>query len=304
MELYVATKMPTIMNTRAKNRSRRNFWRAFTLIELLVVIAIIAILAAMLLPVLATAKKKAQMTYCLNNEKQFGLALQMYADDYKNMVLPFYIDAGGGDAGGFYAEPAQNGGNSFAGLSQSAALANCIAALTNSIIYPYVKNPAIFHCPGDTRISRGTGQGFAYATYSKTQNYGGEAYQNYWGQGATILKLSDFTAPAQTFEFVEDTDWRGYDEGTFVVNGNVTGSGVSTQPFNFTTEDPLGMYHGNIQEWGYGDGHAEPHKWTDQDAIDKGTQASQGVAVNGWALPQNTSDYQFMRYRWRFPGWR
>lgn len=52
-----------------------------TLMELLVVIAIIAIVASILIPTIGKARMRARLTQGMNNLKQIGISLQIYADD-------------------------------------------------------------------------------------------------------------------------------------------------------------------------------------------------------------------------------
>jgi prepilin-type N-terminal cleavage/methylation domain-containing protein/prepilin-type processing-associated H-X9-DG protein len=80
------------ISSEIKNRTKQS---GFTLIELLVVIAIIAIIAAMLLPVLSAAKKRALRIECVSNLKQWGLAFQIYGNDNNDRMPAGFNDPNG-----------------------------------------------------------------------------------------------------------------------------------------------------------------------------------------------------------------
>src|ERR1051326_8141397 len=87
------------MNHKSEYRKPGNM-RAFTLIELLVVIGIISILAAILFPVFARAREAARKVMCISNLRQIGTAIQMYVQDYDEMMPTSGSSGGKGDITG------------------------------------------------------------------------------------------------------------------------------------------------------------------------------------------------------------
>ena len=224
--------------------------RGFTLIELLVVIAIIAILAAILFPVFAKVREKARQTSCLSNEKQIGLSILQYVQDYDE-TFPMA------------ARPThdQNG-------------------WVNSV-YPYVKSTSLFSCPDDPNVAAPAGK------YETSYALNGNMRPNYNAPGSklagqtspavTIMAVectygySDFAAPASANDYSSFTNGLTYVGSILLMTGplgNATGgdSLLNNSTLMYSANLTTGLHTGG-SNFLLADGHA---KWLRPAAVSPG----------------------------------
>ncbi len=106
--------------------------RAFTLIELLVILAIFALLAALLFPVLVSARERGRQASCANNLHQLYGAFALYAEDHDRYLPPYDVRVSGADWANMQPHPVRD---------ESAQLVTSL--------HPYTHSTDIWFCPSD-----------------------------------------------------------------------------------------------------------------------------------------------------------
>jgi prepilin-type N-terminal cleavage/methylation domain-containing protein/prepilin-type processing-associated H-X9-DG protein len=276
---------------RGFNRACWRILNGFTLIELLVVMAIIAILAALILPALAGARAKARTITCLNNQRQLGLACQIYTDDF-NDRLPYNL--GESEIRQAVAQNQYLNWNSSIMDWEPAHPDNTnILLVTRGGVGPYTGRSAkIYKCPNDNYVSdlqAAEGWSARVRSYSMNAMIGDAG--EFSKSGANVnnpnyrqfFKSTQVPKPAQIFVFIEEHP-NSMDDGYFINN-----------PEHLTWTNLPAAFHNGAVNLSFVDGHSERHAWAEAQTK---LPVRPGVAYLPLEVPTRAQkDFKWLMYR-------
>ena len=253
-----AIKLARIPKATSRPGSGPSCRAGFTLIELLVVIAIIAILAALLLPALAQAKRKADTISCINNLKQLVLASIVYGLDYGDC----WPSNGPGDSNVDLVNPPANyvprvwaEGREASNLYDDLTAAGMVSERL-SLLAPYAKNKGIFRCPGDRQQWKVNGK-----SVLRPRSFGMNAYVGWVGDPWSGMP------DAKKYRIMRKTP-DAKNASTVFIFGEINPNSICRPMFGINMDTQTiyhypGNYHGLRSNFSFVDGHAETHRWKD-----------------------------------------
>lgn len=250
------SQQPSVGDRALDSRASSRESRAFTLLELMVVVAVIGILASLVLPPLSHAKSRGQSIYCLNNMRQMGLALHLYAGDHEDL-LPYNMGSDGTRrtvASGQYL----NWVNNVMTWELDSDNTNGVALMKGGL-GPYLSGGmALFRCPADYSLSgiqRAAGWEARVRSISMNAMLGnagefldGSINTNNPGY-RQFFRLSDVPRPSEIFAFVEEHP-DSINDGYFI-----------NRYYSYEWTDLPASYHNGGANFCFADGHSEFRAW-------------------------------------------